>query len=60
MECFWDQKTEFPVEAFWLSQTQEDQTEQIHPQTFHDPFFDSTGMSYMHWAPTRQTVNKEY
>ena len=24
------------------------------------PFFDSTGMIYIHWAPTRQTVNKEY
>ena len=23
-------------------------------------FFDSTGMIYMHWAPTGQTVNKEY
>ena len=25
-----------------------------------DPFFDSTGMIYMHWVPTGQTVNKEY
>ena len=24
------------------------------------PFFDSTGMIYLHWVPTRQTVNKEY
>ena len=24
------------------------------------PFFDSTEMIYMHWVPTRQTVNKEY
>ena len=24
------------------------------------PFFYSTGMIYMHWVPTRQTVNKEY
>ena len=23
-------------------------------------FFDSTGMIYLHWVPTRQTVNKEY
>ena len=23
-------------------------------------FFDSTGMIYMHWVPTGQTVNKEY
>ena len=55
-----DQETEFPMEAYWLSQTQEGQTEQIHPQTFDDPFFDSTGMIYMHWVPTRYTVNKEY
>ena len=24
------------------------------------PFFDSTGMIYMHWVPTGQTVNEEY
>ena len=24
------------------------------------PFFDSTGMIYMHWVPTGQRVNKEY
>ena len=24
------------------------------------PFFDSTGMIYMHWVPTGQTANKEY
>ena len=24
------------------------------------PFYDSTGMIYMHWVPTGQTVNKEY
>ena len=34
-----DQETEFPVEACWLSQTQEGQTDQIHPQTFDNPFF---------------------
>ena len=53
-------KRQFPVEACWLSQTQEGQTEQIHPQTFDDPIFDRTGMIYMHWVPTRQTVNKKY
>ena len=37
--CCYDPETEFPVEACWLSQTQEGQTEQIHPQTFDDPFF---------------------
>ena len=55
-----DQEIEFSVEAFWLSQAQEAQTEQIHPQTFDDPFFDSTGMIYMHWVPTGESVNKEY
>ena len=60
-----DQEKEFPVEAYWFSQTQEGQTEQIHPQTFDDPpffffFFDRTGMIYMHWVSTGQTVNKEY
>ena len=48
------------MEACWLSQTQEGETEQIRPQTFDDPFFDSTGMIYRHWVPTGQTVNKEY
>ena len=24
------------------------------------PFFDSTGMIYMRWVPSGQTVNKEY
>ena len=36
---------------------QEGQTEQIHPQTFDDAFFDRTDMIYMHWVPTGQTVN---
>ena len=36
--CY-DPETGFPVEACWLSQTQGGQTEQIHPQTFDDPFF---------------------
>ena len=40
--CY-DPETEFPVEACWLSQTQEGQTKQIHPQTFNDPFF------WQHW-----------
>ena len=55
-----DQETEFPVEACWLFQTQESQTEQIQPQIFDDPFFDSTGMIYMHWVPIGKTANKEY
>ena len=28
-----------PKEACWLSHTLEGQTEQIHPQNLHDPFF---------------------
>ena len=47
---------EFPVEAWWLSQIQEGQTEQIHPQTFDDPFFHSSGMIYMHCVPTGQST----
>ena len=54
-----DQETDFPVEVCWLSQTQEGQTEQIHPQILMIPFFDCTGRIYMHWVPTGQTVNKE-
>ena len=38
-------------------QNQEGQTEQIH---FFIPFYDSTGMIYMHWVPAGQAVNKEY
>ena len=35
------------------------QSKSIHkPLTI--PFLDSTGMIYMHWVPTGQTVNKEY
>ena len=49
--CY-DPERDFPVEACWLSQTQEGQTGQIHPQAFDEPFFDSTGMIYMHWVPT--------
>ena len=30
----------------WLSQTQEGQTEQIHPQTFDDPFFFLTALAW--------------
>ena len=47
------------VEACWLSQTKEGQTEQIHPQTFDDPFF------WQHWHDlhalgSHWTVNKKY
>ena len=34
-----DHETVFPEEAYWLSQTEEGQTEQIHLQTSDDPFF---------------------
>ena len=36
--CY-DPETEFPVEACWISQTQEGQTEQVHPETHDDSFF---------------------
>ena len=38
-----DQETNFPVEAYWLSQTLEGQTEQIHSQTVDYLFF------WQHW-----------
>ena len=44
--CY-DPETKRQSSQCWLTQTQEGQTEQIHPQTFDDPFFDSTGMIYM-------------
>ena len=56
---FRDQETEFPVEACWLSQTEEGQTEQIHPQTFDDQFFflqhwrDIHAMG-SHWTDSQQ------
>ena len=46
-----DQETEFPVEACWLSQIQEGQTEQIHLQTFDDPFF------WQHWHELHAQVS---
>ena len=55
-----DQETEFSVEACWLSQTQEGQTEQIHQQTFDDPFFWRHWHDLPHWVPTGQTVKKKY
>ena len=51
-----DQETEFPVEPCWLSPTQEVQTEQSHPETFDDTFFDSTCMIYMHWTDSQQGI----
>ena len=56
-----DQETEFPVEACWLSPTQEGQTEQIHPQTFDDPFLflqhwhDLHALGY-HWTDSQQGI----
>ena len=55
-----DQETEFLVEACWPSQTQEGQTEQIHPQTFDDPFFwqhchDLHALG-SHWTDSQQGI----
>ena len=51
---------EFPVAACWLSQTQEGQTEQIHPQTLDDHFFwqhwhDLHALS-SHWTDSQQGI----
>ena len=57
--CY-DQETEFPVEACWLSQTQVGQTEQIHLHTFDDPFFwqhwDDLHALGSHWADSQQGI----
>ena len=55
-----DQETGFPVEACCLSQTQEGQTKQIHPQTFDDPFFlkdwhDIHALG-SHWTDSQQGI----
>ena len=54
-----DQETEFPGEECWLSQTQEGQTEEIHPQTIDDPFFIQY-WHYLHALGSHWKVNKEY
>ena len=52
-----DQEIEFPVEACWLSLTQEGQTEQIHPQTFDDPFFSQQWHALgSHWTDSQQGI----
>ena len=54
------QETEFPVEAWYLSQTQEGQTEQTHPQTFDDPLFWLHGHDLhalgSHWTDRQQGI----
>ena len=35
------------------------QSKSVH-KILMNPFLDSSGMIYMHWVPTKQTVNKEY
>ena len=42
------------------SGSKEGQTSESTHKLLIIPFFDSTGMIYMHWVPTGQTVNKEY
>ena len=59
-----DQKTEFPVKACWVSQTQRGQTEQIHPQTFDDTFFwqqwhDLRALG-SHWTDSQQGILREF
>ena len=55
-----DQEAEFPVEACWLTLTQEGQTVQIHPKTFDYPFFwqhwhDLHALS-SHWKDSQQGI----
>ena len=55
-----DQETDSPVEVSWLSETQEGQTEQIHPQIFDDPFFrqhlhDLHALGF-HWTDSQQVT----
>ena len=52
-----DQETEFLEEAYWLSQTQGSQTEQIYPQNFDYRFFFLTELAWSTYAgfpPDRQ------
>ena len=55
-----DQETEFPMEACRLFQTQEDQTEQIHPQTFDRPFLGQHWHDLhalgSHWTGSQQWI----
>ena len=55
-----EQETEFPVEACWLSRTQEGCTEQIHPQTFNDTFFWKHWQDLLalgsHWTDCQQEI----
>ena len=55
-----DREIEFPVEECWLSQTQEGQTEQIHPQTFDDPFLCQRWHDLhelgSHWTDSQQGI----
>ena len=55
-----DQETESPAAVYWLSQTREGHTEQIHSQTFDDPFFwqhchDLHALG-SHWTDSQQGI----
>ena len=52
----WDQETEFPVEACWLSQTQEGQIEQVHPQTFFWQHWHDLHELGSHWIDSQQGI----
>ena len=51
-----DQETEFPGEACRLSQTQEGQTEQIHPQTFFWQHWHDLHALGSHWTDSQQGI----
>ena len=55
-----DQEIEVNVEACCLSQTKKARQCKSTHKLLMIPFFDRTGMIYIHWVPTGQTVNKEY
>ena len=50
---------EFAVEAYSPRPKKARQSKSTH-KPLRISFFESTGMIYMHWVPTGQTVNKEY
>ncbi len=47
-----DQETEFPVEACWLYRPKKARQSKSNHKLLMIPFFDNTGMIYMHWVPT--------
>ena len=55
-----DQETEFPVKHAGSPRPKKARQTKSNHKLLMISFFNSTGMIYMHWVPTGQTVNKEY